>query len=131
MSNTAVLCVGKYTLKQEPMKGQGVVSMLAVERFQPGRSAICRFFMNSASFERECSMLSRLPSGEQVPGVRNNLFIHEGEESEDRSTLDRHVTSMAVYENAMHSVSLSHGMFRIGKVYGPANRCPFCQKPVQ
>ncbi len=83
VSNTAVLCAGKYTLKQEPVKGQGVVSVMAVERFQPGRSVVCRFFMNSASFERECSMLSRLPSGEQVPGVCDNLFIHEGDMSED------------------------------------------------
>ena len=50
------------------MKGPSVVSMLAVEKFSPGRNVLCRFFMNSSSYERECNILSRLPSGEQVPG---------------------------------------------------------------
>ena len=51
------------------MKGPSVVSMLAVERFAPGRNVLCRFFMNSSSYEHECNILSRLPSGEQVQGV--------------------------------------------------------------
>ena len=64
-----VLDAGKYALKQEPVNGPTVVSMLAVEKFSPGRNVLCRFFMNSSSYERECNILSRLPSGEQVPGV--------------------------------------------------------------
>ncbi len=64
-----VLDAGKYALKQEPVNGPTVVSMLAVEKFSPGRNVLCRFFMNSSSYEREFNILSRLTSGEQVPGV--------------------------------------------------------------
>lgn len=64
-----MLDAGKYALKQEPVKGPSVVSMLAVEKFSPGRNVLCRFFMNNSSYERECNTVSRLPYGEQVPGA--------------------------------------------------------------
>ena len=65
----STLDAGKYALKQEPVKGPGVASMLAVEKFPPGRNVLCRFFVNGSSYERECNILCRLPSGEQVPGM--------------------------------------------------------------
>lgn len=67
---TAIACAGKYFLKAEPAKGQGVISGQAVEKFPPGRNVVCRFFVSGSAYRRECAMLARLPAGEQVPGER-------------------------------------------------------------
>ena len=64
---------GKYVLRQEPVKGQGFVSALAAERHPPSRSALCRFFMKRADYERERDMLERLSAAELVPGWRTSL----------------------------------------------------------
>jgi hypothetical protein len=55
-------------LKHEPIKGQGIISIRAMERYHPGRAVTARFFMIAAGYGRERQLLARLPSGEQVPG---------------------------------------------------------------
>ena len=64
---------GKYVLRQAPVKGQGFVSALAAEKHPPSRSALCRFFMARADYERERHLLSRLAAAELVPGGRTSL----------------------------------------------------------